>query len=276
MPEPATRYTGLVLAARRPGILDPLARAAGVSHKCMVPIHGKAMLERVVGALLDSGCCKHVYICIDQPEALKSNVKLTGWLADRLLTTVPAVGNLADSVVSVAEKIPDQDWPILISTGDNATHTPEIIRDFATGSLRTGAEVTLGITREEVVIATIPEAGKAFHRVKDGGFSSCNLYALSSKRALKTVEVFRGGGQFGKRHRRILKSFGLVPFILYKLKLVTIEGIAHRIGKGFGVSVAPVFLPYDYGPIDVDDQVSFDLTEKILKKREGPILRSEE
>jgi CTP:molybdopterin cytidylyltransferase MocA len=271
MPDTSRRYTGLVLAARRPGILDPLAKAAGVSHKCMVPVHGKAMLERVVRSLLDSGCCPHVYISIDQPEVLKSNAALNGWLDHGLITTVPAANNLTDSVLAAAEKIPDKEWPILISTGDNATHTPEIVRDFAIGSLKSGAEVTLGITREDTVIATLPEAAKAFHRVKDGGFSSCNLYTLASKRTLKTVEVFRGGGQFGKRHRRILKAFGLMPFILYKLKLVTIEGIARRIGKGFGVSMAPVFLPYDYGPIDVDDQTSFDLTEKILKKREGEL-----
>jgi GTP:adenosylcobinamide-phosphate guanylyltransferase len=271
MPDKSMQYTGLVLAARRPGILDPLARAAGVSHKCMVPVHGKPMLERVVASLLESGCCKHVYICIDQPEVMMTSARLSGWLSQGLLTTVPATGNLADSVLAAAERIPDRDWPILISTGDNATHTPEIVRDFATGSLNSGAEVTLGITREETVIATLPEAAKAFHRVKDGGFSSCNLYGLASRRTLKTVEVFRGGGQFGKRHRRILKAFGLMPFILYKFKLVTIEGIARRIGNSFGVSMAPVFLPYDYGPIDVDDQTSFDLTEKILRKREGEL-----
>ena len=39
--------------------------------------------------------------------------------------------------------------------------------------------------------------------------------------------------------------------------------------KGFGVKVAAVFLPYDFGPIDVDDQNSFDISEKLLRKREG-------
>jgi GTP:adenosylcobinamide-phosphate guanylyltransferase len=269
MANPAALYTGLVLAARRPGILDPLARAAGVSHKCMVPVHGRPMVERVVSSLLESGCCKRVYVCIDQPEVLGTNPRLKAWLEQGVLKTVPATGNLADSVLAAAARIPPDHWPILISTGDNATHTPDIIRDFATQSQKAGADVSLGITREETVMATMPEAGKAFHRVKDGGFSSCNLYTLAGPGALKTVEVFRGGGQFGKRHRRILKSFGLYSYLLYKFKLVTIDGIARRIGRRFGLKVAPVILPYDYGPIDVDDQASFDMTEKILKRREG-------
>ncbi len=264
-----TQYSGLVLAARRPGILDPLAKAAGVTHKCMVPIHGRPMLERVIEAVLQSGRCKHVYVSIDEPQVLQSNVKIAGWLADGSVSTVAARSTLTDSVLAAADHIPDAGWPIMITTGDNALHTPDIVRDFIEGAHSNGADVCCGITREEVVVATLPEAAKAFHRLKDGGFSSCNLYSLKDRNALKTVEVFRGGGQFGKRHRRILKAFGLISFLLYKLKLITIDGMVRRVGEGFGVKVAAVFLPYDFGPIDVDDQNSFEISEKILRKREG-------
>jgi len=269
MDKATVQYSGLVMAARRPGILDPLAKAAGVSHKCMVPVHGKPMLERVVSAMLDSGRCKHIYISIDQPEVMLTSKRLSDWLTNGQVTTVDAGNNLSDSVLAAATSIPDQNWPVLISTADNALHTPDIVRDFIDGAEARATDVALGITREEVVIATLPDAVKAFHRVKDGGFSSCNLYALRNRKALKTVEVFRGGGQFGKRHWRIFKAFGLVSFIMYKFRLITIEGIVRRVGKGFNVSVAPVFLPYDFGPIDVDDQNSFDLTEKLLRQREG-------
>lgn len=265
----ANQYSGLVLAARRPGVTDPLASAAGVSHKCMVPINGKCMLERVVGVLLDSGCFRHVYVCIDDAGVLETNTALRGWLQSGVISTVAAEGNLADSVIAAAGRIPDANWPIMITTADNALHTPELIRDFITGTEAAAADVSLGITREETVLADLPEAAKAFHRVKDGGFSSCNLYALSGRKALETAEVFRGGGQFGKKHWRILKAFGLTPFILYKFKLVSIAEIARRIGKGFGLKIAPVFLSYAYGPIDVDDESSFRLSEKILKQREG-------
>lgn len=263
------QYSALVLAARRPGILDPLAKAAGVTHKCLAPINGRPMLERVIEAVLQSDRCKHVYVSIDDPQVLRTNAKISGWLADGSVSTVSARNSLTDSVLAAAEQIPDADWPIMITTGDNALHTPEIVRDFIDGAETNRADVSCGITREEVVVATLPEAAKAFHRLKDGGFSSCNLYSLKDRNALKTVEVFRGGGQFGKRHIRILKAFGLISFLLYKLKMITIDGMVRRIGKGFGVKVAAVFLPYDFGPIDVDDQNSFDISEKLLRKREG-------
>ena len=49
--------TALVLAASRRGSDDPVAALVGESHKCLVKIAGKPMLERVVQALLDSGVC---------------------------------------------------------------------------------------------------------------------------------------------------------------------------------------------------------------------------
>jgi GTP:adenosylcobinamide-phosphate guanylyltransferase len=235
----------------------------------MAPINGRAMLERVTEALIESGSCKRIYVCIDDDNVLRTNRKLSEWLDKGLITSIPAGGNLADSVLAAAIYMRDEDWPVLITTGDNALHTPEFIREFADAARKTGADVALGITREETVIATIPEAGKAFHRVKDGGFSSCNVYALTGKETLKTVNVFRGGGQFGKKHYRILKAFGLASYLLYKFKLIGIDGIVKRLGKGFGVSVAPVILPYDFGPIDVDDQTSYDLAERILVESEG-------
>ncbi|HEX8257366.1 MAG TPA: spore coat biosynthesis protein F, partial [Allosphingosinicella sp.] len=38
----------LVLAGRRAAALDSLAAAAGVTHKCLVPVAGEAMLGRVL------------------------------------------------------------------------------------------------------------------------------------------------------------------------------------------------------------------------------------
>jgi molybdopterin-guanine dinucleotide biosynthesis protein A len=37
----------LVLAGRRSSTLDPMAEARGVSHKCVVPVGGVPMIERV-------------------------------------------------------------------------------------------------------------------------------------------------------------------------------------------------------------------------------------
>lgn len=269
MPEALPQTDALVMAANRPGRVDPLCAAGGVSHKCMLRINGQIMLERVVAALLDSGCCRHVHVSIDDRAVLSQGERLRNWLAEGRLSVAPAVGNLADSVIEWGAGASAGNWPLLITTGDNALHTPEIIRDFVTGGCALPCDVALGMTRETDVTPSIPDSGLNWHWLKDGGFSSCNLYLLRDHTALKAANVFRSGGQFGKKHRRILKAFGLMTFFLYKFKLTDGQSLVRRIGRNIGLRMEAVFLPYAYGPIDVDNPKSFALSERLLAEREA-------
>jgi hypothetical protein len=149
-------------------------------------------------------------------------------------------------------------------------HTPEIIRDFVRDFHASTADTLVGFTREEVVLRDFANSGLAFHRLKDGGFSSCNLDGLKRENALKAVRIFEGGGQFGKRHIRILKAFGVWPFVIYKFKLSDLAGLIESIGRRLGVSMQISWLDYSWGPIDVDDKHSFDLTEATLARRRQP------
>ena len=125
----------------------------------------------------------------------------------------------------------------------------------------------VAFTERDTVLMDFPEPNLAFHETKDGGWSACNLYGLRNRQALNAVGVFRGGGQFGKRHMRILKAFGIMPFILYKMKIMGMHALMARIGRGLKVSVDAVVMPYSWGPIDVDNPPSFALSEEALKKR---------
>ncbi len=41
--------TALVLAGSRAGRADPMARNAGLSHKALLPVGGRTMIDRVLG-----------------------------------------------------------------------------------------------------------------------------------------------------------------------------------------------------------------------------------
>ena len=268
MTEARHQTSALVLAARRTGVVDPLTAGGPVSHKCMLTIHGQIMIERVIASLLDSGCCRHVYVSIDDESVLRNGERLRDWLDAGQVSAIAAEGNLADSMYTAAQRIPDERWPLLITTGDNALHTPPLIREFVTGAFAEPCNAALGLTREEVVTADIPDAGLHWHRLRGGGFSSCNLYLMHNRKSLRAVEIFRGGGQFGKKPWRILQACGVLPFVLYKFKLATAEGLFHRVSRNLGLTLRPVFLPFSFGPIDVDNPRTFALCERILAQRE--------
>ncbi|WP_374764725.1 nucleotidyltransferase family protein [Yunchengibacter salinarum] len=267
--EAATPMNALVLAASRQGERNSVAALKGVSHKCVAPINGTPMIERVVRALLDSDRIATVYVSIESADVLTPIPALARWMAEGRVRVVTSRATLADSVIAAVEAS-DSALPLVITTGDNALHTPALIRDFADATAASQADITLGFTREEDVLKDFPEPGLAFHRLKDGGVSSCNLYGLRTENALETARVFEGGGQFGKKPWRILKAFGILPFILYKLKATTSDRLLARLGRNLGVSADMVFLPYSFGPIDVDNPASFRLSEEALIAREGP------
>jgi GTP:adenosylcobinamide-phosphate guanylyltransferase len=256
----------LVMAASRRGVDDPVAKLQGKSHKCLVELDGQVMLERVIEALVDSGCFTTIHVSIDSEDVLRATAKMRGWMDEGRVVFVRSHGNLADSVLKAVDEI-DNALPMIITTGDNALHTPEIVRDFVRDFHASNADAVVGFTREDVVLREFADSGLAFHRLKDGGFSSCNLYGLKNANALKAVKIFEGGGQFGKRHIRILKAFGLWPFVIYKLKLRTLQGLVDAISRRLRVSTEVSRLDYPWGPIDVDHKHSFDITEAALKRR---------
>ena len=260
------RLNALVLAASRQGSEDSVARLQGKTHKCLVDLDGQPMIERVVDALRATGYFDRILVSIENADVLRELPRVAAWLDNGVVEVLPSRANLADSVIAAADTVTDP-LPLVITTGDNALHSPALISEFVGAFLDSVADVSMAFTAEDVVTRTIPDSGLAFHRLRDGGFSSCNLYAIRSQKGIEAAEVFRSGGQFGKRHWRILKSFGLLPFLLYKLKATTGANLVKRIGRNLGIDLEMIMLPYPEAPIDVDNPASFRLTERLLQAR---------
>ncbi|MFZ5608233.1 MAG: NTP transferase domain-containing protein [Pseudomonadota bacterium] len=265
----AAKATALIMAASRRGVADTVAQLQNKSHKCLVEIDGRAMLERVIEALIDSGRIGRIYVSIEEEAVLRTVPRLRLWLDEGTLKVTPSRGNLADSTLAAAAAIPDP-FPLIVTTGDNVLHTPVLIRDFMDRFAAGAGDVAVSFTEATVVRREAPDVRLAYHRLKDGEYSACNLYGLRRAEALKAVKIFTSGGQFGKRHIRILKAFGLMPFLLYKTRWAGLEPLMRRIAGNLGVSVDTILLDYPYGPIDVDNPQFFAIAERLLKARRVP------
>ena len=260
-----THYAALVLAASR-GNLDPLAKAGGVSHKCFIDIAGQPMLRHVVAAVLDSGRIGRTIVAIEEESIAEAKAILAGLPGADAISYVPSRDNIATSVAAVAS--PDM-LPLVITTGDNALHTAEMVRFFCDALDGVEADAALGLTPASYVLEKYPEGNRAFHRFRDGAFSSCNLYALLTPKGIEGAQVFRGGGQFGKKPKRLIGAFGLFAFLLYKSRLFTLQTVLGALSRAVGVKTKPVLMPFAEGPIDVDRQVDWDLANRIVAAREG-------
>jgi hypothetical protein len=260
-----TMYTGLVLAASR-GNLDPLAQAGGVSHKCFIDIAGQPMLRRVVAGVLGSGRIGRTIVAIEPDSIDEAKAILAGVEGAERLEFVASRENIGASVAAIATA---DILPLVITTGDNALHTAEMVRYFCDALDGVTADGALGLTPARYVLEKYPEGNRAFHRFRDGAFSSCNIYALLTPRSLNGPRVFDGGGQFGKKPRRLIGAFGLFAFLLYKSRLFKLRTVLAALSRTVGLKTAPILMPFAEGPIDVDRMQDWELANRIVREREA-------
>lgn len=261
-----TKVTALIMAGKRSGVLDPLAERAGVAQKCVVPVNGVPMVARVVDAVSACPEVGAIRIIAHEPAEIAAQPNIAKLIEEGRLSFAEGKFNIVDSVFSGAE---GADFPLMITTADNCLVTPEGYSEFITKCLAAEAGGAAGLARKEDVKAADPQGQSRFYEFRDGGFSNCNMYWLGSQKALSAAEIMREGGQFVKFPRRIIKAFGLMNLIRFRLGTGSKEKLFEQISKRFGVKLVPVELSDGHYAIDVDNERTFAVTEKILKRREG-------
>ena len=262
-----TKITALILAASRKGAEDEVAKLNNVSHKCLSPVLGTIMLERVVNAIRAGKYIDRIFISIESAEIIDRAPALKAMLADGTIQFVPSADNLFSSIQDAVEAI-DAPFPLLISTGDNALHTTEMVDYFCDELISNDSDASVGMTPAQTILDAYPDGKRAFHELKGGGWSSCNLYGLKDNKALLAAKAFETGGQFGKQPSRLRKAFGLGFFLKYKLKLATLDGLAGHLSRRWKLKLAPLQMPFADAPIDIDNVGDFHRTERILRERQ--------
>jgi GTP:adenosylcobinamide-phosphate guanylyltransferase len=253
----------LVLAGRRAAALDPLAAAAGVSHKCLVPVAGEAMLGRVLRIVEAAFPDAPVFVSVEDFATVAAEPTVARLHAGGRLTPLEARPHIVDSVVAAAGAT---GFPLIITTADNVLMTPAVLRQVAAVGAAGDADGLVVLARKEDILAAHPDGQRRFYRFRDGEFSNCNLFWLGSERGLSTTESFREGGQFAKHPARIVKAFGLLNLIRFRLGWTPIgRGFVHM-SRRFGVEIRPLLVGDGRVAIDVDNERTLRVAEEILAR----------
>src|SRR5687768_12464821 len=106
-----------------------MAKAAGVSHKALLPVAGVPMLLRVVEALRATSGIARIYVCIENERVVLQMPALEALHRDRALEILPAADSPATSVAAALRHI-ELTQPLLVTTGDHPLLTPAILQRF--------------------------------------------------------------------------------------------------------------------------------------------------
>ena len=258
------KITALVMAGKRSGVLDPLAERAGVAQKCVVPVGGMPMIERVIANVAACDRIGEIRVVAHEPDEIAEIPSIKALMDEGRLVFRPGAFNLVDSVFSGAE---GAGYPILITTADNCLWLPHDYAEFIDKALASQAGAAAALARKEGVIAADPVGQKKFYEFSDGGFSNCNTYWIGSAEALGAAEIMRGGGQFVKYPSRIAKAFGVANLVRFFLGWGTKEKLFAQVSHRFGFKLVPIEMSNGYCAIDVDNERTFEVTERLLAKR---------
>lgn len=250
--------TALVLAGRRADT-DPMAAAAGVSHKALLPVAGVPMLLRVVSALRGAPSVGRVAVCIEAPgEALSGLDGLEG-VALRAAADSPAA--------SAAAALAEFGAPLLVTTADHALLTPDMVERFV-GAAPPGAAAVAALARRETVLAGFPGTRRTWLRFRDGAFSGCNLFLLAeAEGAGRAVDFWRRVEGERKRPLAMARLLGPWTLLRFALRRLTLRGALDALERRCGARLAAVEMPFADAAVDVDKPEDLALAEAALRRR---------
>lgn len=257
-------FTAVILAAQRSGMLDPLAAEAGVTHKCLVPILGRPLIEYVLDALVAVPGLARIRICIE-PDMVEAVKRVPGGSGEKGVAVdfVASAATITESAYASAEGV---EGPIVLTTADNVNLTPGAVQQMLR-EMETGADAVVALATKQAVLASHPEAQRRFYEFSDDAYSNCNLYAIAGRQALGMAETFREGGQFAKSPKRMIRAFGLLNILLFRYRLLSLEGAMKRLSRRLGGTVKAAVLADGRHAVDVDNERTYRIAELILRQK---------
>ncbi len=255
-------YSVLVLAAGR-GANDPMAKAFNVTHKCLLDVAGTPMIMRVLAAVSGSIAASNIAISIEDPEILQSAEGFTEYAARENITVVKSSDRASSSVAHALES-GAVGYPLLVTTADHALLTPQMVDDFCLKSVETKADLTVGLARDETILAAYPDSVRTFLKFSDGKFSGCNLFTFNTAQARKAIEFWQHIERNRKTPWKLVGAFGLSPLIRYVTGFLSLGAAFAGGSQKLGLKAAPVELFDAHAAIDVDKPSDLELVERIL------------
>lgn len=258
--------TAIILAGSRPGH-DPLAVAAGVAWKALVPVAGRPMLDHVARTLVDHTRIGQIIIMAQEPHLLADDPQ-SGWLRSDAKIGFHASGaGISQSLLDWLDANP-QRLPVLLTTADNVLLSPEMIDAFLAGV--GDADIAAAMVERTVLMRAYPQSRRTWLKFRSGAWSGANLFWLGGENAKRALQKWREIEQDRKKGWKIVLAFGPGLLLTAALRVLSIHQAIARAGRRLGINARIVPMPFAEACIDADKPEDIDLIEQIIARRRQP------
>jgi len=257
------RFTALVLAGSR-GPDDPVARAAGVTHKAFAPVAGVPMLLRVVRTLRNSSSVGSLALCIDRTALEQLDPPVAAELLAADAQVIAPDGTPSASVRRAIETLSDA-LPLLVTTADNVLLSPQMIEHFCAAA-PLDADLAVAVATETTIRRAYPQSIRTYYRFGGEGISGCNLFLARTPAVMKVATFWSEIERHRKRPWRLVAAIGPLTLLRFILGMLDLEAALRRLSDIVGARVRAVEMPFAEAAIDVDKPADLTLAEQILAR----------
>ena len=250
------KYTAVVLAGSRPG-RDEFAAKFGTDLKALIPVAGEPMVRRPVRALLASKRVGEVVVMTLAPE------RLVEALPEDPRVKVRASSDTIALTMLALCKDESTKWPLLVTTADHALLDTATIDQFAAAA--DGADIAIGVTERALLMRRLPNTRRTWLKFRGGAYTGANLFALSSPRVERAIQVWRSVEQDRKKAWRIISLLGPIMMLVTALRLASLDDVLDQLSGRLGLKIRSVPLSNPLAGVDVDKPEDHALVEAILK-----------
>ncbi|MBI5920572.1 MAG: nucleotidyltransferase family protein [Betaproteobacteria bacterium] len=264
MNEQLSGFNVIVLAADR-GRADPVAVAARVPAKCLTPISGKPMLLRVLHTLAQSRQVGRILLCGPQAGILETSPELRQVLSDGTIQWMEPQATPSRSAAAALEALP-KDRPVLLTTGDHALLSPDMLQHFLDQAVARDCDVAFALAPHGLVQAAYPRSRRTVLKFSDGNFCGCNLFAFLSPRGRRMAQIWQQVEDRRKSPIRVISMVGWWAMALYAMGWLSLEGALRRLSRKTGIRISVVTMPFAEAAVDVDSVEDLELVRSIVAR----------
>lgn len=268
MTDQAPGFNAIVLAADR-GRNDPVAVAAGVPAKCLTPIAGKPMLMRVLQTLRQDKRLGRLLLCGPKAEALEKSPELRQVVSGGIVQWIESQATPSRSAAAALAVLPD-DLPVLLTTGDHALLSPDMLRHFLDRAAATECDVAFALAPYELVQGAYPRSRRTVLKFRDGNYCGCNLFAFLTPNGRRMAQIWQQVEDKRKSPIRVIGLVGWSAVILYAMGWLSLAGALRRLSRKTAIRIGVVSMPFAEAAVDVDNAEDLALVREIVARSTQP------
>ncbi len=262
------KFSAIILAGDREAE-NPVARTAGVECKVLAPVNGVPMISRVTAALDKAESVENIIICGPKRSTFEKSDVLGKLCAQENIDWIePGISpsSSAWQAMKHLSENSDPNRPVLVTTGDHALITPEMIDYFCNTSAAKGCDVTAALARADKVNQAFPRTRRTVYKLKDGGFCSCNLFGFLTPKAGNAAQFWQSVEAKRKKPLYVVNSFGWLAAFKYIFGILTLKEGLKRISSCLGCRADVVIMPWPEAAVDVDTPADLEMVDEISRR----------